>query len=683
MAFASRKPSVDLVFRHWTCLSQPFPWYFSGRFVAEGSGRPLLMSASIKSTFSFREFELDPLERRLLRAGESIALTPKVFDTLVFLVERAGRLVSKEELIQGVWPRGFVDESNLTKHIWLIRRALGEADQGAEFIETIPKIGYRFVAPVMRGAAAAAAQRTPAVIASERRRAGYGWRPSLALTTRALFEHCRGRTNRVAIAAAVLVAIAAIVALGMHYGSWNQRAAQPATVAITDKSIAVLPFADMSEKKDQEYFAAGMAEEVIDLLVKIPGLKVISRTSSFQFKEKTQDLSSVGTQLRAAYVLQGSVRKSGDHIRVTAQLINAQDGTHLWAQTYERQLADVLKMQDEIAIALVQALQLEVEAHIVLRPTLRNTEAYTLYLRGLHASSRFDQEGMEQAVSDFERVIELDPSFAPAYLMLGNAYFLLGAYGFMPPAVAFERDRLANERALKVDPNLAMAHAQLGDIHRAYDWDWVAADQELKQALALAPADGDILFYAAVQSLGMGRSNDALKQLDAALAQDPLNPSRYQVLTLIQSSRGRLEEAEAAAHRALELIPMGPLGHAFLGNVLLLRSHPDAALTEFSKEAVEAARVGGIAMAHFAQGRRADSDAALAQMTNRPTDHPFFIARVYAFRGEPNEAVKWLDVAYAQKDSGMLPLIKGDAMFKKIEGNPRYKAFLKKMNLPE
>jgi len=631
------------------------------------------MSASIKSTFSFREFELDPLERRLLRAGVSIALTPKVFDTLVFLVERAGRLVSKEELIQGVWPRGFVDESNLTKHIWLIRRALGDADQGAEFIETVPKIGYRFVAPVMRGAVAAAAPQTPPVIASERRRAGYGWR--------VLLERGGGRTNRAAIAAAVLVAIAAVVALGMHY--WNQKAAQPATVAIADKSIAVLPFADMSEKKDQEYFADGMAEEIIDLLVKIPGLKVVSRTSSFQFKGTTQDLRSIGTQLGVAYVLQGSVRKSGDHLRVTAQLINSQDGTHLWAQTYDRQLADVLKMQDEIAIALVQALQLEVEANIVFRPTLRNTEAYTLYLHGLLASSRFDQEGVEQAVSDFERVIQLDPSFAPAHLMLGNAYFLLGAYGFMPPAVAFERDRLANERALKLDPNLAMAHAQLGDIHRAYDWDWAAADQELKQALALAPADGDILFFAAVQSLGMGLWDDALKQVNAALAQDPLNPSRYQVLTLIQSSRGRLEEAEAAARRALELIPTGPFGHSFLGNVLLLRGHPDAALTEFSKEAVETARLGGIAMAHFAQGRKADSDAALAQMTKHPTDHPYFIAQAYALRGDPNGALKWLDVAYAQKDSGMLPLIKGDAMFRKIEGDPRYKAFLKKMNLPE
>ena len=625
------------------------------------------MSASIKSTFSFRDFELDPLERRLMRAGESIALTPKVFDTLVFLVERAGRLVSKEELIQGVWPRGFVDESNLTKHIWLIRRALGEAEQGTAFIETVPKIGYRFVAPVTRGSegAAAALPHTPPVIAS------------------ALLEGGgRDKTKRVAIVAAALVAIASVVALWMHYGSSSQKAHQ-AQIAMADRSIAVLPFTDLSERKDQEYFADGMAEEIIDLLVKIPGLKVVSRTSSFRFKDKPEDLRSIGTQLGVAYILEGSVRQSGGRLRVTAQLIDSRNGAHLYSQSYDRDLSDVLKMQDEIAIALAQALQLEVEENIVSRPALHSSDAYTLYLQGLHASSRFDQEGMEQAVSDFERVIELDPSFAPAHLMLGNAYFLLGAYGFLPPAIAFERDRLANEHALALDPNLALAHAQLGDVHRAFDRDWSAADRELKQALALAPADGDILFYAAVQSLGMGRMDEALKHVNAALAYDPLNPSRYQVLTLIQSSRGRLGEAEAAARRTLELIPMAPFGHYFLGNVLLLRGQPDVALAEFSKETIDSARLSGSAMAYFDMGRKTDSDLALAQLTHHPTDHPFFTARVYAFRGEPDEAVKWLDLAYAQKDSGMLPLIKGDTLFNKIQADPRYKTFLKKMNLPD
>jgi TolB-like protein/Tfp pilus assembly protein PilF len=487
----------------------------------------------------------------------------------------------------------------------------------------------------------------------------------------------------------VIAAVVVTVLLAGGYfldKAWrSKREPAAGTAVISDKSIAVLPFADMSEKKDQEYFADGMAEEIIDLLVKIPQLKVIARTSSFQFKGKTEDLRSIATQLGVAYVLQGSVRKSGDHLRVTAQLINVQDGTHLWSQTYDRDLSDVLKMQDEIAIALVRAFQIEVSGEgIGSRPALRNTEAYTLYLQGLHASGRFDRQGDEQAISDYERVLELDPSFAEGEVSLGNAYFNLGLYGFMPPTIAFEKARQATERALKLDPNLARAHGQLGDIHRAYDWDWAAADRELKKALELAPSDGNILFYAAVQSLGMGRWDEALKQVNAALAQDPLSPPPYHVLCYTQLRRGRLEEAEAAARRFLEINPANAFGHSVLGYVLLVRGQPAAALTEFLKEIVEAPRLAGSAMAYSTLGRKADSDAALAQLLkNQANRYPFRIAQVYAFRGETDEALKWLDLAYAQKDSGGLPVIKGDPLFKKIEGDPRFKAFLRKMNLPE
>ena len=485
------------------------------------------------------------------------------------------------------------------------------------------------------------------------------------------------------------VIAAVVVALVLPGGyfldkEWRSKHGTTASTAvISDKSIAVLPFVDMSEKKDQEYFADGMAEEIIDLLVKIPGLKVISRTSSFQFKGKNQDLQSIATQLGVAYVLQGSVRKSSDRLRVTAQLIDSRDGTHLWSQTYDRDLSDVLKMQDEMAIALVRALQIEVRAADVgSRPALRNTEAYTLYLQGRHARDRFDQEGTDQAVIDFERVLELDPSFAPAEVWLADAYFGLGLYGFMPPAMAFEKARQASERALKLDPSLAMAHAQLGDIHRAYDWDWAAADREIEQALALAPADGNILFYASGLSVSIGRWDEAVKQVNAAIARDPLNQAAYGNLCLAQSRRGRLEEAEAAARRALEINPTGPFWHYILGDILLYRGLPDAALAEFLMETVEAGRLGGATMAYFALGRKADSDVALAQMIKVGAARPFNVARGYAFRGEADEALKWLERAYAQKDS-VLSIIKGDPAFRKIEGDPRYKAFLKKMNLPE
>jgi tetratricopeptide (TPR) repeat protein len=253
----------------------------------------------------------------------------------------------------------------------------------------------------------------------------------------------------------------------------------------------------------------------------------------------------------------------------------------------------------------------------------------------------------------------------------------------MPYAVAFEKARLATERALKLDPNLALAHAQLGDIHRAYDWDWPAADREVKKALALAPNDGNISFFAAVQSFGMGRCDDALEQINAALAQDPLGSERHAVLSKIQSCRGRLAEAEEAQRRSVELRPTGAAGHYFLGQVLLARGKPEAALAEMLKEAeYNPLRSGGLAMAYFAMGRKTDSDAALAQMLKSAADrYTFHIAQVYAFRGETDEPFNWLDRAYEHKDGGGLPFIKTDPVFKKFEGDPRYRAFLKKMNL--
>jgi TolB-like protein len=485
------------------------------------------------------------------------------------------------------------------------------------------------------------------------------------------------------IAAAVFLVLAAVV-IGVLVRYWPSKQGGPQVAAISDKSIAVLPFTDMSEKKDQEYFADGMAEEIIDLLVKVPGLKVISRTSSFQFKGKTQDLRSIGAQLGVAYVLEGSVRKSGDRLRVTAQLINSRDGAQLWSQTYDRELSDVLKMQDEIAIALVRALQIEVsDEGIGSRPALRNTEAYTLYLQGMHAADRFDQQGVEQAAGYFQRAIELDPSFAAAENELAHAYMNLGAYGFMPTGLACEKARLADEAAVKLDSNLAIAHAALGELHRACDWDWGAADRELKLALALAPNDGNVLFLGALQSLNTGRLDEALQRINAASAKNPLAPDPYNILNIIQFRRGRLVEAEAAGRRALELRPTYAGGHYFIAIALLVRGEPQAALMEAMKETQEAVRLGASAMAYFALGRKAESDAALAQMTNHPTGHSFFIAQAYAFRGETDEALKWLERAYEQKDSGGLPMIKGDPLFKNIEGDPRYKAFLKKMSFPD
>jgi TolB-like protein/tetratricopeptide (TPR) repeat protein len=485
------------------------------------------------------------------------------------------------------------------------------------------------------------------------------------------------------------VVIALVLAAGYFVvdKAWLSKpvaAKNDATAAVvSDKSIAVLPFVDLSEKKDQEYFGDGMAEEIIDLLVKVPGLKVIGRTSSFQFKGKTEDLRSIGNQLGVAYVLEGSVRKSGDRLRVTAQLINTKDGTHLLSQSYDRDLSDVLKMQDEMAIKVARALKVEVFTRdLISRPALRNTEAYTLYLRGMHADERFEPQGWEQAVNDFKRALELDPSFTEAAGAVAGEYQYGGQVGYVSRDVAYEKTQQFAKLALKLDPHFVDAHALLGSIYGSYAWNWAAEEKEINEALDLAPNDSGTLWAATVQSLTLGRWDDGVKFALALQEVDPLHPDGYFWLSYGQMHRDRLAEAETAIRRALELSPTYTYGPYALGLVLLARNQPQAALEAFLKEPSDGGRLNGSAMAYFTIGRKADSDAALAQSLKRKIMFPSGIAAVYAYRGESDEAFKWLDRAYAEKDP-LLYAIKYRTEFDKLHDDPRYGAFLKKMNLPE
>ena len=455
--------------------------------------------------------------------------------------------------------------------------------------------------------------------------------------------------------------------------------------AIVEKSIAVLPFVDMSEKHDQEYFGDGMAEEILDLLVKIPKLKVIGRTSSFRFKGKTDDLKSIGTALGANYVVEGSVRRSGEQVRVTAQLIDTRDGVHRWSEKYDRSVSDVLKVQTEIATSLVRALQLEMTATAQFRgqTSVGNSDAYDMYLRGLHASNWFDERGFEEAIANFRRALELDPSFVPAAEALAMNLASQADWGFVPAKQGWEQAKAAAEGALKLDPKSARAHAVLGDVRALYDLDWPGAARELDTAVALAPSDPMVLSYAATERLAVGQWAEATHILDGATAADPLDPGIHEISCWLYLRMGRLAEAEAAARRLLEIAPRYAWGHYDLGLTLLVNGKFQAALAEMEKEAAEEGKEAGLAVAYQALHRSKDADEALVRLeTDHASDAAMDIARTYAFRGQKDQAFKWLDRAYAQKDTQLF-VIKGDPLLKNLEGDPRHKAFLRKMNLPE
>ena len=492
-----------------------------------------------------------------------------------------------------------------------------------------------------------------------------------------------GGTMKRAIVAAVFVVALVVVALAFR--SWqSKRADAPAVSAISDKSIAVLPFADMSQKKDQEYFGDGMAEEILDLLAKIPGLTVIGRTSSFAFKGKNEDLRKIGTQLNAAYVLEGSVRNSGDQVRITAQLINTRTGAHEWSETYDRPIGDVLKLQDAIAAAVVRELQLTVASeYLSSRATLKSADVYDLMLRGRHLADRNDKEGFDQAATLFQQALNRDPTSADAAAGLAWIYVSQGEFGILAPAASFEHARRASANALRLDPKNALAHYVLGQIYVDYDWNWAAAEREYGQVATLAPGSTHALIGAAFLSRTLGRWDEALTQIKAAIAQDPLDPDGFEVLAKIQWSRGHLPEAEAAQRRVLDIRPTYAWSHFFLGEILLARGNRDAALVEMQQETSEESKQGGLAMAYHALGRKAESDVALTNMLEeQAAGNAFGIAEVYAFRGQSDEAMRWLERAYAQKDVGLY-YIKADLPLKSLATDPRFKAFLKKMNLPE
>ncbi len=453
--------------------------------------------------------------------------------------------------------------------------------------------------------------------------------------------------------------------------------------AAGDKSIAVLPFVDMSEKKDQAYFADGMAEEILNLLAKIPSLKVIGRTSSFQFKGQNDDLREIGTKLGVSYVLEGSVRRSADRVRVTAQLIDTRDGAHLWSETYDRPASDVLQLQDEIATTLSRSLEIGIGADSPQsKQRVKNDEAYDLYLRGRYAADRGDADGLAASAAYLRQALDADPKFVDAALALALTYGAQAATSLASSNV-FEQARQAAEYALKLDPGLGLAHAMLGGIHTDYDWDWPAADREFKQAIALAPHNGLVLSLTSDLQIALGNLDVARQMVKEALAYDPLLPDAYAQLAWIELCSGRYAQAEAAARKLVEIDPSYDWGHVFIGDALIWRGDAGAALVEIKRESNPLGQALGFALAYHALGQAADSDTALTKLiAEGARNYAYEIAEVYAYRGERDEALKWLDRAYVQRDA-TLKWIKRDPTFVKLESDPDYKAFLRKMKFPE
>ncbi len=449
------------------------------------------------------------------------------------------------------------------------------------------------------------------------------------------------------------------------------------------KTIAVLPFLDMSPESDQEYFSDGLSEELLNVLANNPSLRVTSRTSSFSFKGKNTDLKTIASKLQVKYILEGSVRKSGNTLRITAQLIDSETDAHLWSRIYDGTLENVFVLQDSISSSVAEALEVTLLG-TTRKPQNRVTtpEAYNAYLLGKHFYSLRGKANWEKAAKYYEEAVSLDPRYAPAWVGLSKVHSSQADYGYQPVDESFHKARKEVEMALALDPQLAGAYSQLGWIKRGYDWDWAGADSAYRRALDLEPGDVSIITNAAVLSATMGRFSEALELTRHSIALNPLSIARYNNLGLIALKANKLDEAEAAFKKTIELNPRYPGAHMQVGMVYLEKGMNDSALAAMMREGEHDWQLYGLALVYHATGRKKEADEKLAAFINEfQDDAAYQIAQIYSFRGEIDKAFEWLERAYAQRDGGCSE-IKGDSLLRNIEGDPRYSAFLKKMKLP-
>ena len=454
--------------------------------------------------------------------------------------------------------------------------------------------------------------------------------------------------------------------------------------AVGDKSIAVLPFTDMSERHDQEYFGDGMAEEILDELARIPQLKVISRTSSFQYKGRNADVRSIGQALGARYIVEGTVRRAGDQIRVTAKLVDAADGSERWVERFERKFGDIFSVQDQIAASLARALEVSMGASEGTgRGTLRVPAAYEAYLRARRESDGFDRKGFETAVELYREALRLDPQFSRAAAALAGLQVYMVNWGYLPVESGFADARQSAELAIRLDPSLADPHDTLASVMIMYDWDWNAAEGEIAKATALEPGNHLTEQTAAQLAEARGEWDEARRHIDAAFAIDPLIAIDHYFSAEIRLAAGRTEEAETEARRILEISPSYAWARYLLAKILVARGRPAEAIEIIQTEPDDEGRLYGIAVAQFAAGHRAASDNALQRLTALgANDWAFGIAAVHASRSEADDAFRWLDRAYAQRDPD-LDLLKTNRQLDPVRSDARYAAFLRKMNLPK
>jgi TolB-like protein/DNA-binding winged helix-turn-helix (wHTH) protein/Tfp pilus assembly protein PilF len=580
----------------------------------------------------FGVFEADFRSGELRKSGVKVKLHAQPLAVLKILLERAGEIVTREELQQKLWGNNtFVDfEQGLNKTINKLRDALSDKADTPRYIETLPRRGYRFIAPVTTPTPSAEPSPSP---------------------------EPQSKSHFVRWAAA---AVAVLLAFGIYWFGFRSRAQHAAAVP-TKAMLAVLPFENLSGDDSEDYFADGLTEEMIAQLGQLQpaNLGVIARTSAMRYKHTKESVAQIGHELGVNYLLEGSVRLAGQRVRITAQLIQAGDQTHLWAESYETPLTDILKIQREIAERITDSLRLE------LLPTQKGVvtaahfdpEAYRKYLLGLNESRKGTLEGFEKAVHYFQDAIAIDPQNARPYAALAETYSGAVPY-YMAPQDAREPIRQAIQKALELDPNSASAHATMGDVALLFDWDWPAAKAEYDRALELNPNLPDAHLAYEIYLATLGRHDEAIAHARQAFLTDPLAVETRTWTLWVNYFSGHLQETVDEAKRTLEIEPQAALPYALLAVASADLGRKDEAV----QAAQNALRLGGdsgsviaTAASAFARaGEKARARQALNQaLALEKTRYVcnFLIADAYLGLGETGHAYESLEKAFRQRST--------------------------------
>jgi DNA-binding winged helix-turn-helix (wHTH) protein/TolB-like protein len=652
------------------------------------------MSKPAIDFYEFDGFRLDARKRLLLREGEVLSLTPKAFDTLLVLLESGGRVVEKDELMQAIWPYTIVEESALSRNIYLLRKTLGESPDEHRFIVTVPGRGYRFVAQVMplseEQTELVVATRTRASIVLEEEEETERQEDReivLADSPAPMLPH--PRTARLPFLPTLLSGVTMLVILAFAYRELTRQAQPPATDAPI-KSIAVLPFKPLVAEGRDEYLEMGMADVLITRLSNLKQIVVRPTSAVRKYTALEQDSVTAGRELKVDAVLDGHLQRVGERVRLTVRLLNTSDGTPVWGETFDEKFTDLFSVEDKLSEKLATALALKLsptDRQLLARRYTENTEAFQAYVKGRYFWYRWTQTGLQKAIEYFEQAIKIDPNYAPAYAGLSDSYHLLGYLGHVPPREAYPKAVEAAKHALQLDGALGEAHLSLAKTKFFYEWDLPATKRAVERALELSPNYSDAHGLYGTYWQALGQSAQAIAERKRAVDLDPVTPFTVNAVGWSYFYGRQYDQAIEWYKKALELDSNFVLPYLDLANSYhekgMYNEAVDAYLKQRSLTGGQPETIAQLKQAYATGGIKAywQKELELAnEQVKQGRANTWRMARIYTELGDKDQAFAWLERAYEERNNLMI-FLKVAPFFESLQADPRFADLLRRIGL--